>query len=137
MKNNKLVCIIGRTCSGKDSLSGDAIIKANNDIIYRFSRKDGDIRPLDISCNPFSLLVSYTTRPKRHGESISAHKFISMDKYMKEYIYKEKIAETTINKNTYFVLYDQVKEMWNNYTIPVYIIDPNGLESLIKTELIR
>lgn len=99
----KLFCIIGRTCSGKTSLAKTVAASFN-----------------------MNVLRSYTTRPKRDGESeySSDHIFISEDDVK---LFKGKIAAyTEINGYKYFVTKDMILES------DIYVIDPNGYKMLTE-----
>lgn len=77
-RNKPLICIIGRTASGKDTF-------ANH-----------------IAEDPSKIIKSYTTRPRRDGEG-DTHKFIgSVERY------KDRWVETEINGYHYFVLEEDV-----------------------------
>lgn len=109
MKSNvKLVCIIGRTCSGKDSLAHAISLHTGIDII-----------------------VSYTTRPKRdYEEDGKQHFFITEEEYEKDYAKKDKLAYTEINGYKYFTLFDQVANSKTGEML--YIIDPVGYYDLVS-----
>lgn len=93
-----MILIIGRTGSGKDYLA-------------RLLAKKG-----------FSVLKSYTTRPKR-SEDEDTHIFITPEESA---AITDKVATTVINGYEYFATAEQVK---NN---DVYIIDPIGMDELTK-----
>ena len=109
----KLICIVGETASGKDSITNAAIKKMSK---Y-------EIRPV----------CSYADRPKRENETEGVeHYFISTEEFNK--LKKERendiLAYTHIkNKITnkgyqYMALNDELSKSH------VYIIDPQGLEFL-------
>ena len=95
-----VLCIIGRTCTGKDTLARALIEHTNLD-----------------------MLVSYTTRPKRNSETDGVeHYFITEEEYLDNYVTKPKLAYTEINGYRYFTLEESIKP-GKKY---IYIIDPNG-----------
>lgn len=95
---HNLYLIVGRTASGKDSLTRRVAKKYN-----------------------LKILSSYTTRPKRPGET-NEHIFIS-DKDVYKYQH-DIIAYTRIGPYEYFSTKQQLLES------DFYIIDPNGVEYL-------
>ena len=100
-KKPKLICIIGRTCSGKDTIS--YLLE-----IYR----------------GIEHLVSYTTRPKRDYEDDGEeHWFITEEVYDEMYKPLDKLAYTEINGYKYFTLYNQ---LFDGKDIHSYVIDPTG-----------
>ena len=97
IKEKKLFCIIGRTSSGKTSLT-KAVAKRLN----------------------LKVVKSYTTRPLRPGEieKESDHYFISEEEYPN---YKNDIvAYTEINGYRYFTTSKELEEC------DMYVIDPEG-----------
>ena len=107
MRKPVLICIIGKTCSGKDTLS------------YILDIHQG-----------IKSLVSYTTRPKRDYEDDGEeHYFITEEEYNSKYKDEDKLAYTEINGYKYFTLYSQVMNTVgpNIYT---YVIDPTGYYDL-------
>ena len=105
MGRNTLICILGRTSSGKDTLA--------KKIISFFS---------DVN-----ILVSYTTRPIRDYETDGLdHYFITEEEYRDKYADKDKLAYTEINGYRYFTLKDNVALSKKT----IYIIDPKGLEDI-------
>lgn len=100
-----IACVVGRTASGKDTL-------------VHLAKKDFP----DIE-----VIVSYTTRPKRSGESYSSHLFITEEEYNSDYKDIVKAAYTEINGFRYFVTKDQIDEILLKEKVPVYIIDPIGI----------
>lgn len=105
-----VLCIIGRTCSGKDTLSRSLIEHTN-----------------------FDMLVSYTTRPKRNSETEGfEHYFLTEEEYLDNYAAKQKLAYTEINGYRYFTLVDDLKP-GGKY---IYIIDPNGyLNAFVNAQI--
>lgn len=97
---NKCMLIVGRTASGKDTLT--------NRLVH----------------SGLSVVKSYTTREKRTPDE-DTHIFITKEE-TKNFPQNERVAETTINGIEYFATKDQLKEA------DIYIIDPNGIEDLIK-----
>lgn len=101
--------IVGESASGKDSLA-------------------------NMLCENLGLkkVVSYTTRPRRIGESEDSHIFISKDE-VKQYS-DDMIAYTEINDNFYFATRKNLMES------DIYIIDPEGanhLHALVNDDSIR
>jgi len=104
MNKPKIICIIGKTCTGKDTLT-------------RFLYTHFNI----------SHIVSYTTRPKRDSETNGKeHHFITEDEYKRVYANKDKLAYTEINGYKYFTTKDQVPVEGK----VAYVIDPNGYKDL-------
>ena len=126
---NKMVCVLGRTCSGKDSLIKTAANMANVKIIDTLEKATESI-----CLHPkYEFVVSYTTRPKRDCETDGVeHIFITEEEYSRDYAkkYENKLAYTEIDGNKYFTLYSQIDEIHKRGDIPIYIIDPNGLMEL-------
>lgn len=108
----KLICIVGETASGKDSITNTTISKMSN---Y-------EIRPV----------CSYADRPKRENETEGVeHYFISTEEFNK--LKKEReddiLAYTHIKKKSgegyqYMALNDELEKSH------IYIIDPQGLQFL-------
>ena len=99
----KLFCIIGRSASGKSSLT-------------RTVAKDFGLK----------VVKSYTTRPMREGENehTSDHIFISEDEVK---LFEGKMAAyTEINGYKYFVTKDMIIEA------DIYVVDPNGYKMLAE-----
>lgn len=107
MKNNEhvLLCVMGRTASGKDSLVNKLCERTN-----------------------LSQIISYTTRDKRVGEG-DTHIFVTKEDYEVMKANDEVAAYTEIAGNLYWTTIDQL------YTNDVYIIDPQGVEVLKKLNL--
>ena len=128
---NKMVCVLGRTCSGKDSLIKSAVKVANIKIIDTLEKATESI-----CFHPkYEFVVSYTTRPKRDCETDGVeHIFISKEEYDRNYSkkYENKLAYTEIDGNIYFTLYSQIDEIHKRGNIPVYIIDFKGLIKLVN-----
>lgn len=104
----KLICIVGETASGKDSITKAAVEKMSN---Y-------EIR----------TVCSYADRPKRKNEIDGVeHYFISTDEFnkLKEERKDDILAYTHIQKDNtgyqYMALNDELKKSH------LYIIDPQGL----------
>lgn len=101
---HKLICIVGETASGKDTLVKSVIDKYNLQL---------------------KKVVSYTTRPIRETETDGVeHYFTTDEKYDK--IKKENVvvAETQIGNYRYMSTYEECIKS------DVYIIDPNGIRYL-------
>lgn len=75
-------------------------------------------------CNTFNLvqLKSFTTRPKRTDDE-DTHIFITESESKN---YEDRVAETVINGYEYFATRHQV------YTSDIYLIDPNGIKTLLQ-----
>lgn len=99
----KLFCIIGRSASGKSSLT-------------KTVAKDFGLK----------VVKSYTTRPMREGETEqnSDHYFISDDEV--KFYKNQMIAYTEINGYKYFTTTDVLKQS------DIYVIDPEGYQFLSK-----
>lgn len=103
--NKVLFCIVGRTASGKDTLT--------NQLCKNMNMKQ---------------LISYTTRlPRYSGEN--THIFVTLDDYTKDVVENNIIAQTVINDCVYWATEQQV------YDSDFYIIDPKGLEELKNRNL--
>lgn len=105
VKKHNLLCIVGRTGSGKDTLA-DKLCE-------------------DIKLNK---VLSYTTRKQRNKED-NTHLFVEEDIYEAYKTLNLIAAETIINNNRYWTLNDQLVHS------DVYIIDPYGLENLKEKEI--
>lgn len=99
----KLFCIIGRSASGKSSLT-------------KTVAKDFGLK----------VVKSYTTRPMREGETEqnSDHYFISDDEV--KFYKNQMIAYTEINGYEYFTTINVLKQS------DIYVIDPEGYQYLLK-----
>lgn len=107
---NELVCIIGPSGSGKDTLQNLLCsIPLQSDKQEEFSY----LKPI----------ISYTTRPRRKGER-DTHQFTNPEVRPDK---KDMIAYTLYNGYEYWATYQQANDC------DVYIIDPQGLETLIST----
>lgn len=97
----KLFCIIGRSASGKSSLTKAVATELG-----------------------LKVVKSYTTRPIRHGETEqnSDHYFISDDEV--GFYKNQMIAYTEINGYKYFTTVDILKQS------DIYVIDPEGYKYL-------
>jgi guanylate kinase len=104
-KEHVLLCILGESSSGKDSL------------VSKLSERTGH-----------TAICSYTTRPRRDGEG-ETHIFVD-DAVYKEMLSKGKIAAfTEISDYKYWTTTDQLYD--NSY----YIIDYAGLKTLKSLNL--
>ena len=104
-KEHTLLCIMGRTSSGKDSLVG------------KLCERTG-----------FKSIVSYTTRPRRDNEG-DTHIFTTADVYEQMKNDGNVAAYTEIAGNLYWTTVDQL------YANDVYIIDPLGVKTLQELNL--
>lgn len=95
-----LMCIMGESSSGKDTLVNE-LCKRNN----------------------WTQLISYTTRQQRKNEG-ATHIFVDTDIYMSMKESNEIAAYTYINNNHYYSTIDQL------YDSDFYAIDPVGVTSL-------
>lgn len=104
-KEHTLLCVMGRTSSGKDSL------------VNKLCERIG-----------FKSIVSYTTRPRRENEG-DTHIFTTADVYEQMKNDGNVAAYTEIAGNLYWTTVDQL------YTNDVYIIDPLGVKTLQNLNL--
>lgn len=102
MENNEhvLLCVLGRTASGKDSL------------VNKLCERTG-----------LSAIISYTTRPRRENEG-DTHIFTTKETYEQMQAEGNVAAYTEIAGNLYWTTIDQL------YTNDVYIIDYDGIKTL-------
>ncbi|MFN2938459.1 hypothetical protein ACKX2D_05350 [Lachnospiraceae bacterium YH-ros2226] len=96
---NAMLCILGRSGAGKDTLA------------MRIEEKYG-----------LDRVISYTTRPKRQGET-GTHIFVTKEEANR---LTDRAAETKIGEYEYFTTEDQID------TCDIYVIDPIGLDQLTK-----
>ena len=99
-KEHVLLCILGRTASGKDSL------------VNRLCERTG-----------LKAINSYTTRPRRENEG-DTHIFTTKEVYEQMQTEGNIAAYTEIAGNFYWTTIDQL------YKNDVYIIDYDGLKTL-------
>ena len=102
MKSNEhvLLCVLGRTASGKDSLVNKLCERAN-----------------------LNAITSYTTRPRRKNEG-NTHIFATKETYEQMKAEGNVAAYTEIADSLYWTTIDQL------YSNDVYIIDYAGLKTL-------
>ena len=102
MENNEhvLLCVLGRTASGKDSL------------VNKLCERTG-----------LKAINSYTTRPRRENEG-DTHIFTTRETYEQMQAEGNVAAYTEIAGNLYWTTVDQL------YTNDIYIIDYDGLKTL-------
>lgn len=81
MSKIKLIVVIGRSASGKDTLVKGIVKKFPN----------------------LHLIIHYTTRPKRNNETGEEYHFISIDKY-EEMVNNQKFFVTTCFNNWYYAI---------------------------------
>jgi guanylate kinase len=107
MENNEhvLLCIMGRTACGKDSL------------VNKLCELTGARQ-----------IISYTTRPRRDNEG-ETHIFATKEDYQQMRANGNVAAYTEIAGNYYWTTIDQL------YGNDIYIIDPNGVQTLRKLNL--
>lgn len=99
MMINKMLCILGRSGAGKDTLA------------MQLEKEYG-----------LSRVISYTTRPRRKGET-GTHIFVTKEQADN---LTDRAAETQIGEYEYFTTRDQIN------SCNIYVIDPNGLDQLTK-----
>lgn len=104
-----IYCICGKTASGKDTI---AEYLSN---------------VLDIP-----RIVSFTTRPPRPGEEPQSRHIFITDEQCDKMLSDQKIAAyTKIGDYRYFTTVNQIEAIFETYNDLIYIIDPNGMASLI------
>lgn len=99
-KEHTLLCVMGRTASGKDSL------------VNKLCERKG-----------LKQIISYTTRERRDNEG-ETHRFVTREDYEEMKSNGEVAAYTEIAGNLYWTTIDQL------YENDVYIIDPLGVKTL-------
>lgn len=104
-KEHVLLCIIGRTSCGKDTL------------VSKLCERTG-----------LTAITSYTTRPRRVNEG-DTHIFSTKEVYERMQAEGNVAAYTEIAGNIYWTTIDQL------YTHSVYIIDYKGIETLRQLNL--
>ena len=105
-----IICIVGKTSSGKDSVAKIAKELFNLDMV-----------------------VSYTTRPKRDYETDGVeHYFISKER-MKEIRENDTMIAYTINKKTGIEYCATIEAMPSD--IMIYIINPNGIKYMKRNNI--
>lgn len=104
-KEHVLLCIMGRTSCGKDTL------------VNKLCERTG-----------LTSITSYTTRPRRVNEG-ETHIFSTKDVYDQMYNEGNVAAYTEIADNIYWTTIEQL------YKHSVYIIDPNGVDTLRQLKL--
>lgn len=104
-KEHVLLCVLGRTASGKDSL------------VNKLCERAG-----------LKAVNSYTTRPRRENEG-DTHIFTTKDVYEQMQNEGNVAAYTEIANNLYWTTIDQL------YENDVYIIDYEGLKTLRELNL--
>jgi guanylate kinase len=107
MENNEhvLLCILGRTSCGKDTL------------VSKLCERTG-----------LTAITSYTTRPRRTNEG-DTHIFSTREEYEQMQAKGNVAAYTEIAGNYYWTTIEQL------YQHSIYIIDPRGVETLRKLDL--
>ena len=104
-KEHTLLCIMGKTSCGKDTL------------VNKLCERTG-----------LTAITSYTTRPRRTNEG-DTHIFSTKEVYEQMRIDGNVAAYTEIAGNIYWTTIDQL------YEHSVYIIDPYGVETLRQLNL--
>lgn len=104
-KEHTLLCVLGRTACGKDSL------------VNKLCEKTG-----------LKSIISYTTRPRRENEG-DTHIFVAEADF--EQMHQDGIvaAFTQIGESKYWTTIDQLEDA------DIYIIDYDGLKTLRKLSL--
>lgn len=106
-KQRTIFCIVGRTCSGKDTIA---------------------TKMINTCPDMFSKVVSYTTRPIRENETDGVeHYFVDKETFDKIRESEFVIAYTKIGEYEYMATSSELDK--HN----IYIIDPNGLDTLRAT----
>lgn len=103
--SHKLFCILGESASGKTS------------IVERICKSTG-----------MTQVISYTTRPRRDGESDN-HIFVNDDIYEEMKKNNQIAAYTQIGEYKYWSTIDQI------YQSDIYVIDNIGVQSLRELNL--
>lgn len=104
-KEHVLLCIMGKTSCGKDTL------------VNKLCERTG-----------LTAITSYTTRPRRINEG-DTHIFSTREEYERMQAEGSVAAYTNIAGNDYWTTIEQL------YTHSVYIIDPRGVETLRQLDL--
>ena len=99
-KKHTLLCILGKTACGKDSL------------VNKLCERTG-----------LKAITSYTTRPRRENEG-DAHMFVDEDVYHQMYEAGVVAAFTQIGQYKYWTTIDQLEDA------DIYIIDYEGIKTL-------
>jgi len=113
-----VLCIVGKSASGKDTLVNNLLKNCTTAI---------------------QKAVSYTTRPRREGEvdGIDYH-YVTVEQFQKMKDENKFIEETSYNVNGETWYYGFTKDTFTNYPgITIAIINPRGLEALVKDEELR
>lgn len=115
--NDIIFCIVGETCSGKDTLV--------NNFVKRYSEK-------------FSVVCSHTERPKRDYETEGVEHFFdtteSFDYLMNSHHSSDFLGYSEMIKNGKGYRYACLKEDIKEGTIPFFIVDPNGIEYMERMQ---
>lgn len=114
----KIICVVGESCAGKDTIVNTAIR------LSCILCKDIQLKPV----------VSYTTRPKRNNETDGVEHYFITTEEAQNLIQTEKILAYTKIDNPecnaegyeYFATVEGLKDS------NVYIIDPNGIDYMMK-----
>ena len=104
-KEHVLLCIMGKTSCGKDTL------------VQKLCDRTG-----------LTSITSYTTRPRRVNEG-DTHLFVTKEEYEQMRSEGKIAAYTNIAGNDYWTTTDQL------YEHSVYIIDPKGVDTLRQLNL--
>ncbi len=118
-KRKKLICVVGESCSGKDTI----VKEASKYLMYG--------RNTNIRLKP---IVSYATRPIRENETNGVEHWFITENEAKEITGNNKLLAYTYIKDPnvpergyeYFTTLDQLDDC------NLYIIDPRGIDSLVK-----
>ena len=104
-KEHILLCVLGRTASGKDSL------------VAKYCER-----------NDVKQLISYTTRDRRNGEG-ETHRFVTEEEYHTMLDNNQVAVDTNIAGNYYWSTIEQL------YETDIYVIDYVGLKKLRELNL--
>ena len=118
-EKKKLICVVGESCSGKDTI----VKEATSYLTYG--------RTTNVRLKP---IVSYATRPIRENETNGVEHWFITENEAKEITGKNNLLAYTYIKDPnvpergyeYFTTLDQLGDC------NLYIIDPRGIDSLMK-----
>ena len=118
MKNNKLFCLIGKSCSGKTTILNDLLTK------------------LEIP-----ILMSYTTRPPRDGEIDGVdYNFVTMNTFDNDYKNEDILEYDCFRINSLketWVYYTKKSDLLLPNTSQIKIVSPVGLSQLMSHKELR
>lgn len=109
----KILCILGKTASGKDYITNMLLASNKN----------------------FKKAISYTTRPKRDGEIDGKdYHFISDKEFDLMLKNNEFLESTSYNVNGKIWRYGYAKGSFDKFGVNIVICNPYGFDTLIKSE---